>query len=129
MGAAIQENRVLNSLAAGRRLALRLVLWQLGVAVMAGLIFLTLGRRAALAASAGALAVALGNALAGARAFSHGGAGAALARIILGTLMKWAVVFTGMYVVMVRWRLPPVPAIAGLMLAVMVNLFALRFKR
>lgn len=52
-----------------------------------------------------------------------------LARIILGTLMKWAVVFAGMYVIMVRWRLPPVPAIAGLMLAVMVNLFALRFKQ
>ena len=129
MGAAVQENRVLNSLAAGRRLALRLVMWQLGVAVMAGLMFLTLGRRAALAASASALAVALGNALAGARAFSQGSAGMALARIILGTLMKWAVVFTGMYVVMVRWRLPPVPAIAGLMLAVMVNLFALRFKQ
>lgn len=120
---------MLNSLAAGRRLALRLVMWQLGVAVMAGLIFLTLGRRAALAASASALTVALGNVLAGARAFSRGGAGLVLARLILGSLLKWAVVLTGMYVIMVRWRLPPVPAIAGLILAVVVNLFALRFKQ
>ncbi|KGI76750.1 hypothetical protein [Oleiagrimonas soli] len=120
---------MLNSLAAGRRLALRLVLWQLGVAAMAGFIFLIQGRRAALAALASALAVALGNALAGARAFSPGGAGQALARLILGTLLKWAVVFTGLYVILVRWQLPPAPAIAGLILAVLVNLFALRFKQ
>lgn len=120
---------MLNSLAAGRRLALRLVLWQLGVAVTVGLIFLIQGRRAALAALGSALAVALGNALVAARAFSPGGAGQALARLILGTLLKWAVVFTGMYVVLVRWQLPPVPAIAGLIVAVLVNLFALRFKQ
>nr|WP_193568512.1 ATP synthase subunit I [Oleiagrimonas citrea] len=108
---------------------MRLVLWQLGVAAMAGFIFLIQGRRAALAALAGALVVALGNALAGARAFSPGGAGVALARLILGTLLKWAVVFTGVYVIMVRWQLPPAPAIAGLIMAVLVNLFALRFKQ
>lgn len=120
---------MLNSLAAGRRLALRLVFGQLGVAVLVGFIFLIQGRRAALAAFASALMGALGSALMGARAFSPGGAMQALARLYLGMLVKWAVVLTGMYLVLARWHLPPVPAIAGLIMALLVHLFALRFKQ
>ena len=61
---------VLNSLASGRRLALRIMLLQLAVALLAGLVFLTLGRREAVSAAAGAAVVALGTALLSVRFFS-----------------------------------------------------------
>ncbi|GAP64891.1 hypothetical protein MBSD_n0173 [Mizugakiibacter sediminis] len=119
---------MLNSLAAGRRLAARLLAAQLGVAVLAALAFLAQGYRAAVAAGLGALMVAAGNALLALRLFGPGGAGRALAGFLVGTVLKWAVVLGGLYLVLVRWRLPPAPAIAGLALALAVNLMALRFK-
>ena len=48
---------MLNSLASGRRLALRIILLQLAVALLAGLVFLALGRREAVSAAAGAALV------------------------------------------------------------------------
>lgn len=119
---------VLNSLAAGRRLAARLLVAQLGVAALAALAFLVQGRGAAVAAGIGALVVAVGNALLALRLFGSGGAGRALAGFLAGTLLKWAVVLGGLYLVLVHWQLPPVPALAGLVLALAVNLMALRFK-
>ncbi|HEY1150060.1 MAG TPA: hypothetical protein VGF27_15880 [Pseudoduganella sp.] len=120
---------MLNSLASGRRLALRIVMCQVGVAALVGLVFLVQGRREALAAAAGALVVALGNALLGARAFAgmHG-AGMALGRLLMGMVLKWIVVIGGMGMILVQMRLPPLAAITGLAAAYAVHLLAFRFK-
>lgn len=94
--------------------------------MLTGFIFLALGRGAALSALAGGLLVALGNALLAARAFAGMGAGASLARFLAGTLLKWVTVLGGLFLIIVRWHLPPAPAIAGLVLALAVNLITLK---
>ena len=120
---------MLNSLASGRRLALHIVMWQLVVTVLVGLIFLMQGRREAVAAAAGALVVALGNALLGARAFAgmHG-AGMALGRLLMSMILKWIAVIGGMGVILIKLKLPPLAAITGLAAAYAVHLLAFRFK-
>lgn len=120
---------MLNSLASGRRLALRLLLWQLCAALVVGLVFATLGRREAIAAAAGAATVALGTALMSVRLFSQvNGAGIALGRLLTGMILKWIVIIGGMIAIMVQYKLPPLAAITGLVAAYAVNLLAFRFK-
>jgi ATP synthase protein I len=132
IGAAWETARgryVLNSLASGRRLALRIMLLQLAVALLAGLVFLMLGRREAMSAAAGAAIVALGTALMSARFFSGlGGAGLALSRLLTGMLLKWIVIVGGLIMILVQYKLPPLAAITGLVAAYAVYLLAFRFK-
>lgn len=72
----------------------------------------------------------LGNAVLAARMFSLHSPGAALAftRFIAGTALKWLVVLGGLYLLLGRWQLPPVPVLAGFVAALLVNLMALRFQ-
>jgi len=120
---------VLNSLASGRRLALRLLLWQLVAALVVGLVFAASGLREAIAAAAGAVIVALGTALLSVRVFSQvGGAGFALGRFLTGMILKWMVIIGGMVAIMFQYKLPPLAAITGLVVAYAVNLLAFRFK-
>lgn len=120
---------MLNSLASGRRLALRLVLLQLAVALMVGLAFLPLGRREAAAAAGGAMMVALGTAMLSLRFFSGPvGAGMALSRLLTGMILKWVVMAGGLYVLLARWQMPGLAVLAGMATAMAVNLMALRFK-
>jgi ATP synthase protein I len=121
---------MLNSLASGRRLALRIMLLQLAVAALAGLVFLTLGRREAVSAAAGAVVVALGTALLSARFFSglSSSAGMALGRLLTGMLLKWVVIVGGLFVILFQFKLPPLAAITGLVAAYAVYLLAFRFK-
>jgi ATP synthase protein I len=122
---------MLNSLASGRRLALRIMLLQLAVAALAGLVFLTLGRRdEAMAATAGAVIVALGTALLSARFFSglSSSAGMALGRLLTGMLLKWIVIVGGLFMILFQFKLPPLAAITGLVAAYAVYLVAFRFK-
>ncbi|GGY32052.1 hypothetical protein GCM10008098_26800 [Rhodanobacter panaciterrae] len=120
---------VLNSLASGRRLALRIMLLQLAVAMLAGLAFLALGRREAVSAAAGAAIVALGTALLSARFFSGlSGAGMALSRLLTGMILKWIVIVGGLIMILVQFKLPPLAAITGLVAAYAVYLLAFRFK-
>jgi len=120
---------VLNSLASGRRLALRIMLLQLAAALIVGLAFLTLGRREAVSAAAGAVIVALGTALMSARFFSGvGGGGLALSRLLVGMLLKWIVIVGGLIMILVQYKLPPLAAITGLAAALAVYLLAFRFK-
>jgi ATP synthase protein I len=120
---------VLNSLASGRWLALRIMLLQLAVAVLAGLVFLALGLREAISAAMGATIVALGTALMSARFFSGlGGAGLALSRLLTGMLLKWIVIVGGLIMILVQYKLPPLAAITGLVAAYAVYLLAFRFK-
>ena len=125
---AAREARVLNTLAAGRRLAARLLVAQLGLALLVGLIFLLQGRRAAFAAIAGAALVALGTALLASRALVRGGPMEVLTRVLMGTLLKWLVVLGGLYLLLGRWHLPPLPALVGVIVALAANVLALRFK-
>lgn len=120
---------MLNSLASGRRLALRIVLLQLGMAVLVGLVFLMQGVRHALAAFAGAAIVALGTALLASRTFSgYGGGGMAMGRLLLGMVLKWVVIGGGLILIMGKFKLPPLAAITGLVAAYAINLLAFRFK-
>lgn len=120
---------MLNSLASGRRLALRIVLLQFAAALMVGLAFLALGRREAVSGAAGAVVVALGTALLSARFFSGlDGAGVAMARLLTGMILKWVVIVGGMAVILFQYKLPPLAAITGLAVGYAVNLLAFRFK-
>ena len=120
---------MLNNLASGRRLALRIVLLQFVVAVLAGLAFLALGRREAVSAAAGAVLVALGTAAMSARMFSNiGGAGLALGRLLTGMFLKWIVIVGGLVMILFQFKLPPLAAVTGLVAAYAVYLLAFRFK-
>jgi F0F1-type ATP synthase assembly protein I len=120
-----------NSLAASRRLALQVVLGQAVVAALAGLGFLVQGVHAAVAALAGGLLVTAGTGLLALRVFAPAlaGPGSMLARFALGTLLKWIVVIVGFYLILAYWKLPALPALVGLVAAVLVNLVVLGLKR
>ena len=120
---------MLNSAAAGRRLALRVVVFQAAAALLTAAACLTIGPRAALAALAGGGAMALGSLLAAWGAFGGGvaGAGTALGRLLLGTALKWLVVVVVLYLAMAVWRLPAVPALAGAAMAAAAFVVSMRF--
>lgn len=111
---------MLNSVAAGRRLARRTVGFQAIATAATALGFLILGgAAAALGALAGGAAVTLGSTLAAWRALGGGviGSGAALLRLILATAMKWMVVVIGLVLALSFWQLPPGPVFAGAVVA------------
>ena len=120
---------MLNSPAAGRRLALRVVAMQAVATLLTAGACLTIGPRAALAALAGGAAMTLGSLAAAWGAFGGGvaGAGVALGRLLLGTAVKWLVVATGLYLAMAVWRLPAVPALAGAALAAAAFVVSMKF--
>jgi F0F1-type ATP synthase assembly protein I len=110
---------VLNSIAAGRRLAQRSVALQGAVTLATALACLLSGRDAALGALVGGFAMTLGSALAAWGAFAGGvaGAGTALGRLLLGMVAKWIVVVAGLYMAIGVLHLPAVPVIAAAALA------------
>lgn len=120
---------MLNSLVAGRRLALRAVTLQVLAAVITGCAFLPMGHREAVAAVAGGFTVALGTALMSVQTLGRlVGGGAAFVRLLTGMLLKWAVVIGGLAVILFQYRLPPLAAVAGLVAACVVHPLAFRFK-
>jgi len=120
---------MLNSIASGRRLALRIALLQLGVAASLGLLFLLHGYRDALAASASAGLVALGTVLMALRTFAGlAGPTMTMLRLLSGVILKWVAVLGGMVVILGQLKLPPLAALTGLVVAYAVNLLAFRFK-
>jgi ATP synthase protein I len=120
---------LLNSPASGRRLALRIMLLQLAVALLAGVVFLVGGRRDAVSAAMGGLVVVLGTAVMSARAFSGiGSPGLALSRLVTGMFLKWIVIVGGLAVILFHYKLPPLAAVTGLVAAYAVHLLAFRFK-
>jgi len=117
---------VLNSVAAGRRLAQRTVALQAAVSLATALVCLVSGRDAALGALAGGLALTLGNAVAAWRTFAGGVAGAsvALGRLLAATALKWLVVAGGLYLALAVWQLPALPVLVGAALAAAAFLIA-----
>jgi len=111
-----------NSIAAGRRLATRLVLVQGSVALLLGLGFLLQGWRSGAAALCGGGAVALGTALLALRSLRHRAvpAGVALLQLVAGVALKWTVFVAIFYLALVPLALPPLP----LLVSAVVTLFA-----
>ncbi|WP_240126836.1 hypothetical protein [Thermomonas alba] len=120
---------MLNSAKAGWRLALRAVAFQVAAALATAAAGMTLGPRAALAALAGGGTLALGSLVAAWGAFGVGvsSGGVALARLLLGTAVKWLIVVVGLYLAMAVWKLPPVPVLAGAAMAAAAFLVSMRF--
>lgn len=115
---------MLNSVAAGRRQATRVLIAQSIATGLAALVFLVHEPRAALGALAGGGAVALGSALMAWRALGGGvtGAGAALLRVVGGLALKWLVIVGALYLALARLGLPPLPVLAGLCAALAAGL-------
>jgi len=108
---------------------MQVVLAQAVAAVVAGGVFLLAGTASAAAALGGGLALAIGTALLALRVFRPSLASGAVTmrRFALGTLLKWLVVLGGLFLILVRLRLPLLPALAGLAAAMLANVLALRF--
>lgn len=118
-----------NSIAAGRRLAARVVAAQLGVAVIVGLPFLVQGLPSAVAAWCGGLVVTLGTLVLALRVFLPPLAGgrAALGHFAVGLLLKWMVVLGGFYLILVRLHLPLPATLIGAGAVMLANILVLRF--
>ena len=121
----------MNSVAAGRRLALRATGCQLVAVMLVALGFLLQGPGAALAAAVGGSGVALGNALAAQVALGGGvvAAGAAFASLLAATLLKWLVAMTVLAIALVVWRLAPLPVLAGFATGLVAYPILLNFLR
>jgi ATP synthase protein I len=121
---------VLNSVAAGRRQAYRVLTVQAVATGLAALVFLVQGERDALGALSGGGAVTLGTALMAWRMFDGGvrAPGAALARMFGGLVLKWLVIAGVLLGAMIRLELPPVAIVAGLCAALAANLLVFSIK-
>lgn len=121
---------MLNSVAAGRRQAYRVVVAQATATGLVALVLLAQGPRAALGALLGGGAVVLGTALMAWRAFGGGvtGAGTALFRVFGGLALKWLVIAGVLYLALARLELPPLPILAGLGAALAAFLLGFKIK-
>ncbi len=115
---------MLNSPAAGRRLAQRMAAIQVAAVLLTALACLPIGPRAALAVTVGGVAVALGNWLASRLALGNRapGAGEALAGVLLGTAVKWVLVLGAAWLAVAVYRLPPAGLLGGIVVAVLAQI-------
>ena len=115
---------MLNSPAAGRRLAQRMAAIQVAAVLLTALACLPIGPRAALAVTVGGVAVALGNWLASRLALRSQapGAGQALAAVLLGTVVKWVLVLGVAWLAVAVYRLPPAGLLGGFVVAVLAQI-------
>lgn len=116
-----------NSIAAGRRLAIRVVVAQAAATLLVAVGFAWRGWDDALAVLAGGGVVVLGTAVLALRLFAGppAAAGTVLARMIVGNLLRWCVIGIGLYLALVKAALPGLPVIAGLVAALLPQLFGL----
>lgn len=116
-----------NSIAAGRRLALRVVSAQVGATLIVAAGFSLAGWHSTLGVLAGGGVVALGTAALALRLFAAGpsAAGMVLTRMIVGNLLKWIVIGGGLYLVLAKAGLPGWPVIAGVIAALLPQLLGL----
>jgi F0F1-type ATP synthase assembly protein I len=122
---------VLNSLAANRRLAYRMVIAQAVVAMLVALAFYVLrDGKWALAAAIGGGAAALGSLVLALRSLptTPKSAGWSMSRMVSGLLLKWFVVLGLLYIAMAKLALPPLPLVVGLALTAFTSLFTLNSK-
>ena len=120
---------MLNTVAAGRRLAQRTAAMQALVTLATALACLMSGREAALGALVGGGAMTLGGLVAAWSAFGGGvqGAGMALGRLLLGLAAKWVVVIVGVFLAIAVWHLPAMAVLGGAAMAAVAMLVATKF--
>ena len=120
---------MLNTVAAGRRLAQRSAALQAAATLATALAFLLSGVEPALGALAGGAAMTLGNLLAALKGFSGGvaTAGVVLWRLVAGLAMKWFVVVGGLFLAIAVWRLPALPVLAGAAVAAVAVLASMNW--
>lgn len=121
------ETFVQQSLSAARRTAVRASVWQVAaVLVLAGVFGLTAGPAHALGVAVGGAAMVLGSALAA--WFMVGGgvnpAGVVLGRWFLGMVAKWLLVLVALWLGLAVWRVPALPLLAGLVVALLAHVIA-----
>ena len=118
-------------MSAGRRLALRATVFQAGATALVALTFLPHGLPSALGALVGGGALVAGSAIAALVALGGGvgPAGAAIARLLVGVVLKWVVVFAVFVFGMAGFGLPPLPMLAGLLAATLAFVLAQILKR
>ncbi len=118
--------RVQNSVAAGRRLARRATVHQVVAVVAAALACLALGIESTLAVALGGGAVTLGAALSATWSLRPEvvPSGVALARMVGGVVLKWCVVFLLFSAGLLLWRLPALPLLAGVLIALAAQFVA-----
>ena len=123
-------SRVLNSAAAGRRLALRAVAYQMAAVMLVALVFLIQGPSAMFAVLLGGVGVVLGSALAANVALGGGvvTARSAFMRLLLATVLKWAVVILVFALASGVGRVAPLPLLAGLAVALIAHPLVLNFS-
>jgi ATP synthase protein I len=116
-----------NSIAAGRRLAFRVVCAQFGATALVAAGFLFGGWRSGLGALCGGGVIALATSALAIRMFAAGPASAAVvfARLIVGNLLKWGVIAIGLYLTMVKAGLPGWPVMCGVIAALVPQLLGL----
>ena len=92
--------------------------------------FLTQGWRSGLGVLIGGGAVVVGTAVLALRMFAAGptGAGATLARVIAGNLLKWMVIGAGLYLALAKAGLPGLPVLVGVLVTTLVAPFAAALK-
>jgi F0F1-type ATP synthase assembly protein I len=120
---------VLNTVAAGRRLAQRQAALQAAATLATALAFLLSGVDAALGALAGGAAMTLGSLLAALKGFSGGvaTAGVVLGRLLAALALKWLVVVGGLFLAIGVWRLPALPVLAGAVIAALAMLASMNW--
>ncbi|NYZ63541.1 hypothetical protein [Luteimonas deserti] len=118
---------MLTSVAAGRRLAQRAIVWQAVAIAVTALAFLAKGAVWALAALVGGAAIAIGGWLSSVVALGGGvnPSGGALARLLAGVALKWVVVLAALWLGVGAMGLPPVPMLAGVVVALFAQLIAM----
>lgn len=108
---------MLNSVYAGRQLAQRATAWQAAASVLVALAWLATSPMHALGAVVGGLGITAGS-WAAAKVALGGGvapAGAALARLMMGVAIKWAVVLLVLVASLAGFGLPGLPVITGVL--------------
>ena len=110
---------MLNSVAAGRRLALRAIAYQLIAVLLAALAALVKRTGAAWGVVAGGVTVAVAGYVSAQVALGGGvqSAGSALGRLLAGMLLKWCVVIVALAVSVAVLHLPPLPVLLGVLVS------------
>lgn len=123
----VESFEVLTSVAVGRRLAQRAIAWQAVAVAVTALAFLAKGADWALAAGLGGAAIALGGWLSSVIALGGGvnPSAGALARLLAGVALKWVVVMAVLLLGVGKAGLPPVPMLAGVIVALFAQLLAM----
>ncbi len=122
---------MLNSVAAGRRQARRVIVWQAVATLLVGLACLWQGGMWPAAALAGGAAVMLAGGLAARIALGGGigGAGTAVARLLAGMLAKWLVLVAVLALAVLALGLPPLPMLAAVAAALAAQVLAMALGR